>query len=753
VITPLAIILFVTALAATIPSQSPVDRDSAWRLHQEMAGTSAYKGMSWRPIGPRLQGGRIEAIAVHPSKPHTIYVGPGSGNIWKTENNGSSWIPIFENESTFTIGDIAIAPSNPDILWVGTGETQPRHSGYSFAGTGVFVSRDAGRTWENTGLAETHHIGKVLIHPTNPDIVYIGAIGHFWSNNTERGVYKTTDGGKTWDKTLFISDTTGVVDIAMHPSNPDILVAAAWQVTHGKESGLYKSTDAGDSWTKITKGLPGGPTGRSGLAFSASHPNTIYAFVDDWTAFEGKRQRKIVGAAVYRSDDQGSSWRKTNTEDLYSVFTIYGWKFCDVRVNPKDPDEIFILGNRAYHSRDSGKTFVRIGEKILRIHDTKGTVMHLDHHDLWIDPSNPSRLILGNDGGLFISSDRGKSWLHVNNLPIGEFYFVAADMAKPYRIYGGTQDNAALYGPAKGIDPFRNDPWQHVFLDQWTGGDAFVTLPDPTDKNIVYYEHQHGVMLRMDITGNVLTGGPSTKHIRPRGPRNDRWRFSWYMPFLISKYDPKTLFAGGNKVVRSNNRGDTWQAISPDLADKAGGERAAIPFGTITRLAESPRQRGLLYAGTEGGSLHVTQNGGSNWLEVGQSNSLPRKWVSRVVASQHMTSRVYLSHTGFREDDFNKYLFVSEDFGKNWRSITSNLPAESINVVREDPSNPEILYVGTDLGVYTTINRGKQWHSIRGNLPTTPVHDLVIHPREREIIIATHGRSLFVASVREIQDR
>lgn len=718
-----------------------------------MAGTSAYKGMSWRAIGPRLQGGRIEAIAVHPSKPHTIYVGPGSGNIWKTENNGTSWIPIFENESTFTIGDIAIAPSNPDILWVGTGETQPRHSGYSFAGTGVFVSRDAGRTWKNTGLAETHHIGKVLIHPTNPDIVYVGAIGHFWSNNPERGVYKTTDGGKTWNKILFISDATGVVDIAMHPSNPDTLVAAAWQVTHGKESGLYQSTDAGNSWSKITKGLPSGPTGRAGLAFSSSHPNTLYAFLDDWTPVEGKRRGKIVGAAVYRSDDRGASWRKTNTEDLYSVFTVYGWKFCDVRINPKDPDEIFILGNRAYHSRDGGKTFVRIGEKILRIHDTKGKVMHLDHHDLWIDPGNPNRLILGNDGGLFISSDRGRTWLHVNNLPIGEFYFVAADMAKPYTIYGGTQDNAALYGPAKAIDPFINDPWQHVFLDQWTGGDAFVTLPDPTDKNIVYYEHQHGVMLRMDITGNVLTGGPSTKHIRPRGPRNDRWRFSWYMPFLISKYDPKTLFAGGNKVVRSNNRGDTWQAISPDLSDKAGGERAAIPFGTITMLAESPRQRGLLYAGTEGGSLHVTQNGGSNWHEVGQSNSLPRKWVSRVIASQHMTSRVYLSHTGFREDDFNKYLFVSEDFGKNWRSITSNLPAESINVVREDPSNPEILYVGTDLGVYTTINRGKQWHSIRGNLPTTPVHDLVIHPREREIIIATHGRSLFVASVREIQDR
>ena len=718
-----------------------------------MADDSAYKDLAWRPVGPRLQGGRIEAIAVHPDHPNTIYVGPGSGNIWKTRNNGNSWTPIFEHESTFTIGDIAIAPSNPDIVWVGTGETQPRHSGYSFAGTGVFVSRDAGQTWTNTGLGETHHIGKVLIHPSDPDTVYVGAIGHFWSSNPERGVYKTTDGGATWRKTLFISDRTGVVDLAMHPSNPDVLLAAAWQVTHGEDSGVYRSTDGGESWTEVSKGLPSGPTGRAGIAFSPSHPDTVYAFLDNWRAVQGERRRKIVGAELYRSEDQGASWRKTNEESLYPVFTIYGWKFCDVRVNPTDPEEVFILGNRAYRSNNGGKTFERIGEKILRVHDTKGEVMHLDHHDLWIDPANPDRLILGNDGGLFMSSDRGSTWLHVNNLPIGEFYFVAADMAEPYTIYGGTQDNAALYGPARTIDPFKNDPWQHVFLDQWTGGDAFVTLPDPTNKNIVYYEHQHGAMLRMDITGSVLTGGPSTQHIRPRGPRGDRWRFGWYMPFLISKYDPKTLFAGGNKVVRSQNRGDTWQAISPDLSDPGGGERAAVPFGTVTMLSESPMQEGLLYAGTEGGSLHVTKDGGERWAEVTGGTALPRKWISRVIASQHVKPRVYLSHTGFREDDFERYLFASEDFGRTWRSIGANLPAEPVNVIREDPADPQILYVGTDLGVYVSTDRGKRWHSLCKNLPTTPVHDLVIHPREREIIIGTHGRSVFVASGANIKAR
>ena len=455
-----------------------VDRQAAWRRHVEMAGQSKFRDLRWRAVGPRKQGGRIEAIAVHPDHPRTIYVGPGSGNVWKTTNNGTSWEPIFEKQSTFSIGDIAIAASNPDVVWVGTGETQPRHSGYSYAGTGVFKSVDAGRTWQHMGLWETHHIGRVVIHPKDPNVVYVAAIGHFWTENVERGVFKTTDGGKTWSKVLFVSERTGVVDLVMDPTDADTLYAAAWQVTHGPESGLYKTSDAGATWKKMTNGLPAGPLGRAGLDVCQSQPETVYAFVDNQAKFvepaeqrrpRRRQRRQIVGAEVYRSDDRGKSWRKVNETDLYPSFTIYGWKFCDVRVNPKNADELFVLGNRCYHSKDGGKTFARIGEKILRLHDTRGKVMHLDHHDLWIDPNDPSRLILGNDGGLFQSHDRGATWLHINNLPIGEFYFVAVDDSKPYTIYGGTQDNAALYGPAKAIEPFENDPWRHVFLDPWTG--------------------------------------------------------------------------------------------------------------------------------------------------------------------------------------------------------------------------------------------------------------------------------------------
>lgn len=728
---------------------NPATRMKSWEQHARMAKESLFKDLRWRAVGPRLQGGRIESIAVHPTRPHTIYVGPGSGNLWKTTNNGMSWQPIFEHESTFTIGDIAISRSNPDIVWVGTGETQPRHSGYSFAGTGVFRSIDGGETWKNMGLWDTHHIGTVVIHPKNPDVVYVAAIGHFWSRNEERGVFRTSDGGKSWKKVLYISDRTGVVDLVMDPSDSDILYAAAWQPTQGEESGLYKTADAGETWKRMTKGLPKGSTGRAGIAVSQSQPNIVYAFVDNHAAFKRGRRRSIVGAELYRSEDKGGAWRKVNEGDLYPVFTIYGWKFCDVRVSPDDPNDVFILGNRMYHSEDGGKTFARIGEKILRVHDTEGKVMHLDHHDLWIDPRDSDRLILGNDGGLFTSHDRGNTWLHINNLPIGEFYFVSVDNAKPYRIYGGTQDNASLYGPSNvSIKPFENDPWRHVFLDQWAGGDGFVTLKDPTEENIVYYEHQHGSMRRMDITGPVLTG--KAKSVRPRPKRNEgRWRFGWYTPFVISHHDPRTLYAGGNKMLMSANRGDAWTAISPDLSDAGEGERAVVPFGTITMISESPTKKGLLYAGTEGGSLHVTRDGGKSWKKVG--GGLPKKWISRVVASKYVEGRVYVSATGFREDDFERYVFVSEDFGETFRSIAGNLPSESINVVREDPGAENILYVGTDLGVYTSVDRGKKWHSLCAKLPTTPVHDLVVHPRDHEIVIATHGRSVFVLDARPIQ--
>jgi photosystem II stability/assembly factor-like uncharacterized protein len=735
----------------------------SWAEHVRLERESPFDSLQWRAVGPKQAGARIEAIAVPPGNHGIIYVGVGSGNVWKTENNGLTWRPIFEKESTFSVGDVAVSSADPSIVWVGTGETQPRHSGYSYAGTGVFKSTDAGDSWRNMGLPDTHHIGKILIHPGDPDVVYVAAIGHFWSRNEERGVFRTADGGASWQKVLYINDRTGAVDLAMDPSDPGILYAALWETVGGEptvsgaESGIYKSSDGGDHWTRLAAGLPSGPLGRIGLDVAPGKPNVVYAFIDNWAEYTGEqdpdRPREIVGGEVYRSDDRGESWRKVSGDDAYTVFRIYGWKFTDIRVAPDDEDEIFILGMRGFHSTDGGRTYERIGEQIIRMHDTRGLIMHLDQHEIWLDPLNPDRVLLGNDGGLFQSYDRGQSWLHINNIPAAEFYSISTDMAVPYRIYGGTQDNAALYGPSDAaIADATDDPWENVYLDWWTGGDSFDTYLDPTDSTIVYYEHQHAGMRRMDITGDsVLTNGPDSEGIRPHAPEGEEsWRFGWYTPFVISHHDPHTLYAGGNRLLKSTNGGYDWQPVSPDLSDSAGGQRAVVPFGTITMISESRFEPGLLYAGTEGGSVWLTRDDGANWAKL--SEDLPvKKWVSRVIASEHEIGTVYVSMTGFREDDFGVYVYASNDFGATWRSIAANLPGESVNVIREDPRDADVLYVGTDLGVYVSLDRGGTWHSLCTNLPTTPVHDLQIHRRDDEIIIGTHGRSIFVADLGEVR--
>jgi photosystem II stability/assembly factor-like uncharacterized protein len=603
----------------------------------------------------------------------------------------------------------------------------------------------------------THHIGKVLIDPQDPDVVYVAALGHFWSRNEQRGVFRTRDGGESWEHILYIGDRTGAVDLVMDPSDRLTLYAASWQAVSGEpsvsgpESGIHKSTDGGDTWVRLTDGLPSGPLGRIGLHVAPSNPSVVYAFIDNWGASDVE-DRDIIGGEVYRSDDRGRSWRKVNEDDTYPVFGIFGWKFTDIRVSPEDEDEIFILGNRGFYSTDGGRTFERIGERIVRMHDTRGLVMHLDHHEIWIDPLNPDRILLGNDGGLFQSYDRGESWLHINNIPAAEFYAISTDMAMPYNIYGGTQDNAALYGPSDAtVDDPADDPWENVYLDQWTGGDSFDTYLDPTDNRIVYYEHQHGNMRRMNITGDsVQTRGPDSETIRPRAvERDERWRFGWYTPFIISHYDPSTLYAGANRLLKSTTRGAVWRPISPDLSDPAGGERAVVPFGTITMISESELEPGLIYVGTEGGGVWRTRDEGVTWTDVREG--LPKKWVSRVISSRYEVGTVYASLTGFREDDFATYLYRSEDFGESWTSIAGNLPSESVNVIREDPLHLGVLYAGTDLGVYVSLDRGESWHPLCANLPTTPVHDLRIHPRDGELVIGTHGRSVFVADLEPIR--
>lgn len=737
---------------------SAAERMEAWSEHEHLDRTTPFAGLEWRPVGPMQAGARVEAIAVPVGAPETIYVGIGSGNLWRSKNNGLSWTPIFEHESTFSIGDVEVAPSDPRIIWVGTGETQPRHSGYSYSGTGVFRSTDGGETWANVGLHDSHHIGKVLIHPTDPDVVWIAAMGHFWSPNRERGVFRTRDGGETWDHVLFLDETTGVVDMVMDPGDPLTIYASAWDAVSGTQreggpgSGIYRTRDGGDSWHRAVQGLPEGPMGRIGLATSPSVPGLVFAFVDNQSPTT-QEDREYVGGEVYRSFDRGDSWSRVNEDDLYPVFGVYGWKFTDIRVAPDDPDTIFILGNRAFRSTDGGKTFQRIGETIHRLHDTRGEIMHLDHHEIWIDPRNPERILLGNDGGLFQSWDMGETWLHHNNIPAAEFYSISLFGESPYTIYGGTQDNAALFGPSDvplGSTPW--DPWENVYLDRWTGGDSFDTYPDPTQPNIVYYEHQHGAMRRMDLNkDSVLTG--AAESIRPRlgsGRDGGGWRSGWYTPFFLSHFDPSTVIAAGNRVLRSVNKGQDWEAISPDLSDPSDGPRGVVPFGTITMMSESKIEPGLLYAGTEGGSVWRTRQGGDTWTRLG--TDLPRKWVSRLVSSVHTPGLVYLSQTGFREDDFRAYVFRSDDWGETWTSIVGNLPMESVNVIQEDPEVPGLLYVGTDLGVFVSGDEGGTWMSISSTLPTTPVHDLEVHAGADELVIGTHGRSVFVLDLTTVRE-
>jgi photosystem II stability/assembly factor-like uncharacterized protein len=760
--TAIALLLIVAPLLAQATSGAA--RLAAWREHAAMARSSPFRDLAWRAVGPLQSGGRVEAIAVEAGRPSTIYVGVGSGNLWKSTDNGITWSPIFEHESTCAIGDVAVAASNPKVVWLGSGETQPRHSGYSYAGMGVFRSDDAGDTWQHLGLEDTHHIGKVLIDPKDPELVHVAAIGRFWMPNRERGVFRTRDGGRSWEKVLFIDEHTGAIDLAQHPRRREVLYAAMWQHGGGEgskpgwrggmRSGFHRSVDAGKSWQRVTTGLPQGPVGRMGLAVTAAAPDLVFAFVDDQSPGPDDRQ-PIVGATLYRSDDTGLTWRRANEASLFEVFGEYGWKFCDVHVSASDPELVFVLGNRAYRSHDGGRSFERVGESVARLHETRGEVLHLDHHDLWIDPKDPGHLLLGNDGGLFQSWSGGRTWLHHNNLPATSFYAVSVDLHVPFRIFGGTQDNAALLGPsafdvgvAKG-----NDPWENVYLDPWTGGDSFDTLLDPTDERFVYYEHQHGDLLRMDLGGeSVQSGGPATQHLRPRAPKGESaWRFGWHAPLTLSVHDPRTLYMGANRLLVTRDRGGNWSALGPELAEPAGSEWDRVPFGTITSIAESPLDKRLLYVGTEGGRVWRTTDGGTTWDRV--DDALPDKWLNRVIASGHAVDRVYVALSGYREDDFASYVFVSDDRGGTWRSLAAGLPSETVHVVREDQTDPELLYLGTTYGVFVSVDRGSRWELLGSGLPTTPVHDLVVHPRDGMLVAGTHGRSVWVFDLRTLRER
>ncbi len=788
------------------PAADAAARDAAWQRHLELEDASLFKGLEWRNVGPVVQGGRVVDVATVPGEPYTFYVAYASGGLWKTTNNGVTFKPLFDRQPTIIMGDVAVDPSNPQTVWVGTGENNSSRS--SYGGLGMFRSDDGGKTWIRKGLESSDRIGRILIDPRDSNRVFVAALGKLYTPGGERGVYRTRDGGESWAQVLAGEggEMTGFVDLVMDPSNPDVLYAAAWErlrrpwdfVEGGPGSGIYKTSDGGESWTRLEGGFPQGDhVGRIGLAVAASQPQTLYAVLDNqevlpeelWdlgdSAVTAKRLRNMTkeeflaqdpeaiegfirsndfheevdakmlvkmvkddeitiqeildeisdananlfttdirGLEIYRSDDGGETWRRTHEDPLHQVVYTYGYYFGQIRVSPTDPERIYTVGVPIITSGDGGKTFESIQER----------KVHVDYHAMWIDPDFSDRVLVGNDGGLDMSYDGGKSWIKLDAQPVGQFYAITVDMAKPYNIYGGLQDNGILKGSSK----------SRPALDEWSfvgGGDGMYVQVDPRDDKTVYFGSQFGFYSRRG-------GKDGDGSVRPRDKlKEPALRYNWQSPILLCEHDPDTLYFGTNVFYRSLDQGTTWTAISGDLTTSEN--RGDVPFATITTIDESAKRHGLLWAGTDDGNVWVTDDGG--WRDV--SVGLPRdRWVSRVEASKHEEKRAYLSLTGYRDDDVTPYLYVTEDLGETWTSIASNLPGEPINVVREDPVNADVLYAGTERGAYVSLDRGGEWQALPAALPNAAVHDLIVHPRDRELVAGTHGRSIFVIDALPIQE-
>lgn len=607
-------------------------------------------------------------------------------------------------------------------------------------GTGVFRSDDGGKTWRNTGLPDSYHIGEIAVHPENPDIVFVAVQGHFWSTNENRGLYRSMDGGKTWEHVLYVNERTGANDVVISPSNPDVVYVSMWENNpgiSGKESGVYRSSDGGMSWQRLRGGLPDGPkTGRIGLAVSWTDPDKAYALVDNLN----KKNR--LYAEVYRTRDGGRNWVRTHKDELH-IFSSIGWYFTDCYVNPQDDDEIFGLGVRVAHSTDGGKTFELIGGDVFHFFPNQAEVLHLDHCEMWINPLNPNHLALGNDGGLYVSYNKGKSWMHHNNIPAGEFYDISVDNQDPYYVYGGTQDDSSVYGTAREWDPRFQDGWRYVWLDAWAGGDGCYTMTDPLDPNIVYTSSQNGGIFRKDMRADRSVG------IRPRLPKDHggRQAYNFVAPYIISPHNPLTLYHAGNYIFKSLDRGDSWRLISPDLSVSAYEGKKSVAAGAI---AESPLEPGVLFVGTDRGAFWVTRDDGREWEE--HSEGLSEGYIRSICPSRFSKSRVYVSVTGINYDDLQNHLYVSEDYGGTWRSIVSDLPDEVAYVILEDPVNENILYAGLYRGVYISVDRGETWSLLGPGLAATAISDLVIQEREMDLVAGTHGRGIYKMNLRPIQE-
>ena len=695
---------------------------------------SVLNRIEWRNIGPAIMGGRIDDIAVVESDPKVFWVGTASAGVWKTENHGVTWIPQFQNEEVSSIGSIAVAASDPSVVWVGTGEPANRQS--SSWGNGVYVSNDGGTNWTHKGLEDTHHIGRVLVHPTDPGTVYVAALGHLWGPNEERGVYRTRDGGETWDRVLSGDENTGAVELAMDPESPDTLYAALYQRRRraygfaggGPGSGIHRTTDGGDTWMKLGGGLPEGDTGRIGLNVYRRDPRIVYAIVENR---EG---------GVFRSEDKGLTWERmsdTNPRPMY---------YSQIRIDPNNDQRIWVLGTQMYYSQDGGRTFAT--DWVQRI--------HVDHHAMWIDPADSNHMVLGNDGGIHISWDRGRSWDFVNTIALGQFYEIGHDMGTPYMVYGGLQDNGSWGAPSRTFfrQGISNEDWFRI-----GGGDGFYTEAIPGDPDTVYVESQNGNLRRL----NRRTS--ETKLIRPQ-PENggERYRFDWNSPIVISPHDPDTVYYGGNRLFISENRGDAWTRTDdltkrldrdelpimdvPVTEDTLSRHDGISSFGQIVTIAVSSLEEGVIYVGADDGNLQRSRDGGRTWDNL--TPNLPgvpdQTYVTRLIASAHSASRVYVTLDGHRNDDYSTYAFVSDDYGDSFESLAGTLPPEAaLNVIREHHENEDFLVTGGEFGVYVTLDRGANWHRIGGQIPTVPVDDLAIHPRENDLILGTHGRSVWIA--------
>lgn len=608
-----ASVLLVAGLVPYAPAQGPGSDDEP---------ADPFGGLAWRELGPLNVGGRVETIAIDPRDGDTMYVGAGCGGVFKTTNGGMSWTSIFDDYGVASIGEVALAPSDPDVVWLGTGETLMARS--SFPGRGVFRSDDGGGSWSACGLEDTHHIARVIVHPRDPDVVWVAALGHLFSSNDQRGVFKSTDGGASWRRVLFVDADTGAADLELDPADPDRLYATMWYRTrrawgheaHGATSGVFRSEDGGETW-QLLPGIPSGPElGRVDLAVATSRPETLYALVDRGARQEDGSLRSR--GTVQRSDDRGTTW--TQVQDRIPV----GYDFCQIRVSPHDAEHVFVPGQLLWRSVDGGRSFAEVGGDVLHVLPHEADALHLDHHTFWVDPANPEHWWTGNDGGVYRTRDAGRHWLHHNNLPITEFYALNLDDGKPARVFGGTQDNAAVFTHVRGDGPREGQVWGHVYLDPWGGGDSYFTPSHPDAPEVVYYERQFGELRRKDLA----TG--STVSIKPgAGPGEPPLRRNWRTPFLISAHAPDVLYYGAQRVLRSEDRGASWASISPDLTGDPGPERRGnVPFGTLSSLSESRLLAGRLWSGSDDGRVHVRAEAEGEWQDV--SGSLREVWVSRV---------------------------------------------------------------------------------------------------------------------------